>query len=186
MRIRLYETNTDLPNRLIVFSALHLSTLKEYTTSKNPTLTAISHTVFTQLHINYAIITCTVFCLRPFMNALTTFYGTAGDSNLDSSGYGYSSGRQGYTDPYASGRSCDYEMGAVKGRPGRRASGLFRVRPNVGDGTENGTVICEAAGPAHSGERSDGEGSSTRSGSDGSSRMIIRKQVQYSVSMEHS
>ncbi|OGE56390.1 hypothetical protein PENARI_c003G02958 [Penicillium arizonense] len=79
---------------LIIFSALHLSTLKEYTTTKNPTLTAISHTVFTQLHLNYAIITCTVFCLRPFMNALTTYYGTAGDSNLGSSSGGYGTGEK--------------------------------------------------------------------------------------------
>jgi hypothetical protein len=35
------------------------------------------------LHLNYALIACTVFCLRPFMNALTTHYGTAGDSNLE-------------------------------------------------------------------------------------------------------
>ncbi|KAJ6092079.1 hypothetical protein N7467_004048 [Penicillium canescens] len=176
---------------LIIFSGLHLSTLKEYTTTKNPTFTAISHTVFTQLHLNYAIITCTVFCLRPFMNALTTYYGTAGDSNLGSSsggyGYGYGSGRRGNTDPYASGRSRDYEMGSVKGRPGRRASGLFRVRPDVGDGTENGTVVCEAVGPAHSGEgRSEGDGGSIRSGSDRSTRMIIRKEVEYSVSVGHS
>jgi hypothetical protein len=185
------ETNTHLTDRLIIFSALHLSTLKEYTTTKNPTLTAISHTVFTQLHLNYAIITCTVFCLRPFMNALTTYYGTAGDSNLGSSsggyGYGYGSGRRGNTDPYASGRSRDYEMGSVKGRPGRRASGLFRVRPDVGDGTENGTVVCEAVGPARSGEgRSEGDGGSIRSGSDRSTRMIIRKEVEYSVSVGHS
>jgi hypothetical protein len=125
------------------------------------------------------------------MNALTTSYGTAGDSNLGSSsggyGYGYGSGRRGNTDPYVSGRSRDYELGSVKGRPGRRASALLRERPNVGDGTENGTVVCEAAGPAHSGEgRSEGDGGSMHSGSDGSTRMIIRKEVQYSVSVGHS
>ncbi|KAJ5831698.1 hypothetical protein N7474_000009 [Penicillium riverlandense] len=187
----LHEINTDPTDRLIIFSVLHLSALKEYTTTKNPTFTAISPTVFTQLHLNYALIACTVFCLRPFMNALTTYYGTAGDSNLGSSsggyGYGFGSGRRGNTDPYASGRSRDYEMGRLKGRPGRRASGLFRERPDVGDGTENGTVVCEAVGPAHSGEgRSEGEGGSVHSGSDGSTRMIIRKEVEYSVSVGHS
>lgn len=121
------------------------------------------------------------------MNALTTYYGTAGDSNLGSSsggyGYGYGSGRRGNTDPYASGRSQDYEMGGVKGRPGRRASGLLRLRPDVGDGT----AVCEAVEPAHSGEgRSEGDGGSIRSGSDRSTRMIIRKEVEYSVSVGHS
>ncbi|KAJ5963996.1 uncharacterized protein N7479_003872 [Penicillium vulpinum] len=133
---------------LIIFSALHLSTLKDYTTTKNPTFAAISHMIYTQLQLNYTLIACTVFCLRPFMNALTTSYGTAGDANLGSSsgGYGHGSGRRGNTNPYASGRSQDYEMGGVKGRPGRRASGLFRERPDVGDRTENGTVFCQAAG----------------------------------------
>ncbi|KAI2706238.1 hypothetical protein DTO006G1_8843 [Penicillium roqueforti] len=174
---------------LIVFSAIHLAKLKEYTIVKNPTFTAISHTVFTQLHLNYALIACTVFCLRPFMNALSTHYGTAGDSNLGSSsgGYGYGSGsrRRVNTDPYASGRSRDYEMGNVKGRPSRQVSGLFKERPHLGDGTENRTVVCEASGPSHSGEgRSEEDRSSERSGSDVSTRMIIRKDVEYTVSVE--
>ncbi|KAJ5382188.1 hypothetical protein N7517_000099 [Penicillium concentricum] len=174
---------------LIIFSALHLSRLKEYTTIQNPTFTAINHSIFTQLHLNYALVACTVFCLRPFMRALTTYYGTAGDSHLGSSsgGYGYGSGRQGDTDPYASGRSRDYELGTLKGRSGQRASGLLRDRPDAGDGAENGTVVCEVAGPSQSGEgRSEGDVGSMRSGSDGSTRMIIRKEVEYSVSVGHS
>ncbi|KAJ5826559.1 hypothetical protein N7447_003322 [Penicillium robsamsonii] len=174
---------------LIILSAVHLSRLKEYTTIKNPTFTAINHSIFTQLHLNYALVACTVFCLRPFMNALTTYYGTAGDSYLGSSsgGYAYGSGRQGDTDPFASGRSRDYELGNLKGRSGHRASGLFKERPDVGDGMENGTVVCEAAGPVQLGEgRSGGDMGSTRSGSDGSTRMIIRKEMEYSVSVGHS
>ncbi|KAJ5787566.1 hypothetical protein N7457_002556 [Penicillium paradoxum] len=175
---------------LTIFSAFRLSTLKGYTMSNNPTFTAIDHTVFTQLHLNYALVACTVFCLRPFMNAVTTFYGTAGDTNLgSSSGYGdrYASGPLGSTDPYASGRSRDYEMRTMKGRAVRHASNSTRERPNVGDGTENGTVVCEAVGSTHSEQRrTDADGGSTHSGSDGSTRMIIRKEIQYSVSVDHA
>ncbi|KAJ5158022.1 uncharacterized protein N7500_007673 [Penicillium coprophilum] len=173
---------------LIIFSALHLSRLKEYTNVHNPTFTAINHTIFTQLHLNYALVACTAFCLRPFMNALTTYYGTAGDAYLSSSGgYGYGSSGQGDTDPYASGRSRDYELGRLKGRPTRRASVLLKDRPDMGDGTENGTVLCEATGPAQLGEgRPEADVGSTRSGSDGSTRMIIRKEVEYSVSVMRS
>jgi hypothetical protein len=122
------------------------------------------------------------------MNALTTYYGTAGDSYLgSSSGYIYGSSGQGDTDPFASGRSRDYELGNLKGRPGRRMSGLLIDKPNVGDGTENGTVICEAVVPAQLGEgRFEGDVRSTGSGSDESTRMIIRKEVVYSVSVGHS
>ncbi|CAI7660814.1 unnamed protein product [Penicillium pancosmium] len=169
---------------LIIFSSLRLSALREYATTENPTLAAISHTVFTQLQLNYSLIACTVFCLRPFMSALTTHYGTAGDSNLGSSsggyGYGYGSGRQEITDPYASGRSRDYEMGRVMGRAARRASGVFRDRPDVTDGRGNKTVVSEAVRSGYS-----REGGSMHSGSDGSTRMIIRKDVEYSVSVEN-
>ncbi|KAJ5976134.1 hypothetical protein N7481_009841 [Penicillium waksmanii] len=169
---------------LIVFSSLRLSTLRGYTTTENPTLAAISHTVFTQLQLDYSLIACTVFCLRPFMSALTTHYGTAGDSNLASSSGGYSFGygsrRQGNTDSYGSGRSRDYEMGRVMGRAGRRASGVIRDRPDVTDGRGNKTVVNEAARSVHS-----REGGSMHSGSDGSTRMIIRKDVEYSVSVEN-
>ncbi|KAJ5493611.1 hypothetical protein N7463_009698 [Penicillium fimorum] len=174
---------------LIILSALHLSRLKEYTTIKNPSFTAINHSIFTQIHLNYALVACTVFCLRPFMNALTTYYGTAGDSYLGSSSGGYASGsrRQGDTDPYASGRSHDYELGALKGRSGHRASILLTEGPDMGDGTKNGTVICEAVGPAQLGEgRSEGDMGSTHSGSDGSTRMIIRQEMEYSVSVGYS
>ena len=75
----------------------------------------------------------------------------------------------------------------AKGRLGRRASGLLRERPDLGDSKENGTVVCEAAGPAHSGDgRCEGDGNSMRSGSNGSTRMIIRKEVEYSVSVGYS
>lgn len=78
-------------------------------------------------------------------------------------------------------------MGTVKGRSGRRQSGLFKQRPHLGDGAENGTAVCEAAGPSRSGEgRSEGDRGSMRSGSDGSTKMIIRKDVEYSVSVGHS
>ncbi|EKV18921.1 hypothetical protein PDIG_06510 [Penicillium digitatum PHI26] len=176
---------------LIVLSALHLFALKEYTTIKNPTFTAIRHMIFTQVHLNYALIACTAFCLRPFMNALTTHYGTAGDSSLLGSsngdyGYRYGSRRRGNADLYTSGRSRDSEIGSVKGRPGRRASGIIKERLYVGEGTGNGTVVCEAPEPPHLAEEmSEEDRDSMRSGSDGSMKMIIRKHVEYSVSVGH-
>ncbi|KAJ6166660.1 hypothetical protein N7470_002107 [Penicillium chermesinum] len=109
-------------DQLIVFAALHLSRLAGYTTSTNPTFAAVRPAVFSQVQLNYALVACTVFCLRPFMHAVTNYYGTAGDSNLGSSG-GYGSGsrygKRRNSDPYASGRSQELEMGRLKGR-GRR------------------------------------------------------------------
>lgn len=178
------------PNHsLIVFSALRLSAFKEFTISQNPTFSAIRHTVFTQLHLNYSLIACTVFCLRPFMKALTTYYGTAGDTNLGSSngyGCGSGSGRRELSGSYGSGRPGDFQMVRLKGRSGYRSGGQLREIPELGDRKERGKVVCEAgsSSPLPSSEgRADGDCGSLHSGSDKSTRMIIRKDVEYSVSV---
>ena len=38
-----------------------------------------------QVEVQYALVACSVFCLRPFMAAVSTNYGTAGDSTLEDS-----------------------------------------------------------------------------------------------------
>lgn len=38
-----------------------------------------------QAELHYALVACSIFCLRPFMAAVSTNYGTAGDSTLESS-----------------------------------------------------------------------------------------------------
>lgn len=178
-----------LNHSLIIFSALRLSAFEEYSTSRNPPFSAIRHTVFTQLHLNFSLIACTVFCLRPFMKALTTYYGTAGDSNLGSSngyGYGSGSGRRDLTDPYASGRPGEFQMTRLKGRSGYKSAGHLKDVPGVAERTERGRVVCEASSSSqlHSAEgRVDGDCGSLHSGSDKSTKMIIRKDVEYSVSV---
>ncbi|KAJ5090227.1 hypothetical protein N7532_008911 [Penicillium argentinense] len=70
---------------LIVFTLLHISKLRSALNNPDVTLSAIEPTLWLQVEVHYALVACSVFCLRPFMAAVSTNYGTAGDSTLESS-----------------------------------------------------------------------------------------------------
>ncbi|CAG8910219.1 unnamed protein product [Penicillium egyptiacum] len=70
---------------LIIFSLIHISSLHTSLNSKDTTLAAVKPTIWMQVELHYALVACSVFCLRPFMAAVSTNYGTAGDSTLESS-----------------------------------------------------------------------------------------------------
>ncbi|KGO67828.1 hypothetical protein PITC_045040 [Penicillium italicum] len=70
---------------LIILSLIHISTLRTSLNSTDTTLAAVEPTVWMQVELHYALVACSVFCLRPFMAAVSTNYGTAGDSTLEDS-----------------------------------------------------------------------------------------------------
>ncbi|CAI7564824.1 unnamed protein product [Penicillium manginii] len=70
---------------LIVFTVLHISKLHAALGEPDVTVAAIEPSLWLQVQVHYALVACSVFCLRPFMAAVSTNYGTAGDSTLESS-----------------------------------------------------------------------------------------------------
>ncbi|KAJ5669388.1 hypothetical protein N7462_010458 [Penicillium macrosclerotiorum] len=70
---------------LILFAILHISNLNSALNDADVTLAAVEPTLWLQVEVHYALVACSVFCLRPFMAAVSTNYGTAGDSSLESS-----------------------------------------------------------------------------------------------------
>ncbi|KAF9890909.1 hypothetical protein FE257_005485 [Aspergillus nanangensis] len=181
---------------LIMFSIFNVYTLAKIFNKDNPTLSAVGPIIWSQVELNYALITCSVFCLRPFMAAVSTNYGTAGDSTLESSstsrtpktksGSGSGSGtraraagvaqeekwgsnvrrmERGFLKLHSRLRSEDTGGG---GGGGRRSSG---PEPVMGKDDDEAIELAE---------RRRGTGPQS-SGSDGSRKMIIRKDVQYSV-----
>lgn len=64
-----------------------MSALHSALANNDVTLAAVEPTLWLQVEVHYALVACSVFCLRPFMAAVSTNYGTAGDSSLESSGY---------------------------------------------------------------------------------------------------
>ncbi|KAK2764534.1 hypothetical protein FQN54_009229 [Arachnomyces sp. PD_36] len=178
---------------LIAFSPIRLYHFRSFIDSQNPTFKAIDHYIWTQVEMNYALAACIAFCLRPFMNAVRTNYGTAGDVTLSSSGtrsLGYTdlskqSGtpnesfpmlplRRKKKDKEKNSNNSESETkpsSSVVDQERARAGGLFRPR---GAGLTVSTAAVEDTGQE---EAHDGNSM----GSDRSSRMIIRKDVQYAV-----
>ncbi|EAW25109.1 uncharacterized protein NFIA_105970 [Aspergillus fischeri NRRL 181] len=172
---------------LIMFTIFHIYTLKGHYHAPDPTLSVVTSKIWSQVELNYALIACSVFCLRPFMAAVSTNYGTAGDSNLKSS-FG-SSSRTPKDNSSGSGsksrigllggeerrtwRSRLWERRAAKnGRP----TDLEKCLATGGLATEDST-IAPLSPPIELVERK----GLTSAGSDGTTKMIIRKDVQYSV-----
>ncbi|KAE8157297.1 hypothetical protein BDV40DRAFT_52185 [Aspergillus tamarii] len=155
---------------LVAFEAVRLSEFQSFTSSRNPTFDAINHYTWTQVALNYSLIACTAFCLRPFMNAVTTSYGTAGDSNLSTSrSYPYASDR---------GRSNQgsYALQSLQNRS-TVAPEPDIFRPKVGAGE---TTVTSAQPGSSTGGHSDRDDRNSI-GSEGSTKMIIKKDVEYTV-----
>jgi hypothetical protein len=150
--------------------------------SRNPTFAAIDLFIWTQVALNYTIIACIVYCLRPFMNAIATYYGTGGDSNLGSS----RTGRAYYKSRNAISQS--QESHALQ--PLSRDNVLRQVdpflRPTLSGTGAAETVVMSPSDNAGGRGNSDheDEGKSSVYSEDGSTRMIIRKDVEYMVQRE--
>jgi hypothetical protein len=139
--------------------------------------------------MHYSLIACTVFCLRPFMMAVSTNYGTAGDENLTSSGGNGSRSRtnNGYGSKSGTGNQS-YAMKSMT-RSFRKGGGDISMLSNAPAGgdrldeylhtetRQNATVSATvgASRRKHTGH----DGSSV--GSNESTKMIIRKDVHYAV-----
>ncbi|KAH8432486.1 uncharacterized protein LDX57_010123 [Aspergillus melleus] len=188
---------------LIPLESLRLAAFHKFINSHNPTFDSIAHYVWTQVEMNYSLVACTVFCLRPFMNAVTTAYGTAGDENLEASSrsrstpYGsgtmYGSGRHGKSHNQSQtggGGGGDFALqsfGAASASGARHGythtqQGAFVPRGAPGsEGAETLVTTFPGSSGAPSQEDRDERGSV---GSDGSTRMIIKKDVEYTVQTE--
>jgi hypothetical protein len=136
--------------------------------------------------MNYSLAACIAFCLRPFMNAVRTNYGTAGDVTLSTSSGTRS---HGYADlsKESSGVNEGFPMLPLRKKRNERGSTIdghgIPSSSEVGQGNIQtaglfrpkgaGLTVCTAA-------VEEGHDDSSM-GSDRSSKMIIRKDVQYAV-----
>ncbi|PWY87736.1 hypothetical protein BO70DRAFT_427637 [Aspergillus heteromorphus CBS 117.55] len=149
---------------LIIFSILHIITIQQNIHDPDPTLAVVGPIIWAQVELNYALVACSVFCLRPFMAAVSTNYGTAGDSNLEGSGGARSLKiRGGLSSKEGSGGRSLAGAGA---RDGRR-EGRNGV---AGRSIELELDLVERGGRDSVGS----EGGSAK-------KMVIRKDVEYSI-----
>ncbi|PYH34491.1 uncharacterized protein BO87DRAFT_48689 [Aspergillus neoniger CBS 115656] len=150
---------------LIIFSVFHIYTILLLVHSPDPTLAVVTPIIWAQVELNYALVACSIFCLRPFMAAVSTNYGTAGDSNLEST----------------SGVSRSWKVDSSKAGSGRQTClnpeerRSWRVSRRLDGGHQPGPV----AEPDIELVEMDGQRSVGSDG--GSARMMIRKDVEYTI-----
>lgn len=193
--------------RIIAFASLRLYYLRQTIHSHDPTLIGIPMSIWTQIELNFSLIACTIFCLRPFMVAVSTNYGTAGDSTLESSaGRSRKNTTSGSRSAGRSGTGGSFALRSLKRSLKKDISVLSssstaveRDRDRAGfnplkEGVELATIpqgptspittTVTAAVEAEPGTRRHGDDRSSV-GSNDSTKLIIKKDVQYSVQYYH-
>ncbi|GKZ33080.1 hypothetical protein AbraIFM66950_002858, partial [Aspergillus brasiliensis] len=154
---------------LIIFSVFHIYAILLRVHSPDPTLAVVTPIIWAQVELNYALVACSVFCLRPFMAAVSTNYGTAGDSNLESTS-GVSRSWKVDSSKAGSGRqTCVNAEERQSWRVSRRLDGLGHGGHQAGPVAEHSIELTEMDGPRSVGSDSE------------SARMMIRKDVEYTV-----
>lgn len=166
---------------VIAIAGLHLHYIKNEINSPNQPLEVVA-TICRQTEIFYAIMASTIPCLRPFLASFFTGFGAmGGETVIAGSQVGGSNSREKSAYALGSMQSADSDVRRSKRRS--RAAGLRPSprRDNFGN-TEQGTSYVSAA---------DGDASSSRAAADASSvtsndstRMIIKKEVQWHVDSE--
>ncbi|CBF86070.1 uncharacterized protein ANIA_02044 [Aspergillus nidulans FGSC A4] len=165
---------------MIVFAILHIYYLHQSLTSPDPTLDAVPSLIWGQVELNYALVACSVFCMRPFIAAVSTNYGRGGDSTLESSRDKSSGSNSKSTGGSGGGSKGGTETigneTAMLGNSDRRA-GTARAKVERG----NGMI---GRGSAGTDEIELVDWTQGRRWSEGSGKMIIRKDVQYTVEFD--
>lgn len=176
---------------LIIFTVLRLYYLHTSIHSQDPSFDGVNTYIWTQTELNYSLITCTIFCLRPFMVAVSTNYGTAGDASLAGTkvaslniNYGSGSGGQrsrtigeGFT-LQAMTNSFKKDVSSISTSAERLKSDTLQAESGPVVKTTVSTSPLKSSRRTKYGGLHDGRNSV---GSDESTKMIIRKDVEYSV-----
>ncbi|KAL4947813.1 hypothetical protein BDW69DRAFT_189851 [Aspergillus filifer] len=164
---------------VIVFAILHIFYLQKDLGSLNPTLRAVPSLIWGQVELNYALVSCSVFCLRPFMAVVSTNYGTAGDSTLESSSRdksGESSGERGTLVFGAGGLGMKSPVRVGSGNGTGMGAGMQEIRSVTvtGPGPEGGRAAETDDMAIELLDQNQGRGC----------KMRIRKDVQYTIEVE--
>ncbi|KAK2750535.1 hypothetical protein FQN55_002136 [Onygenales sp. PD_40] len=160
---------------LVIFSIIRLYRLHLGIYSINPSFHLVSSAIWTQIQLHYSLIACTVFALKPFMSAVSTNYGNAEGTSLNQSGY--NSKQHDTTDTAPSGNSFALQSMT---RSASRARNLASAG-NTQGGSGDSSLFPEGYG-ATSATVSNARKHDERSlDSNDSTKMIIKKDIQYSV-----
>ena len=181
--------------RLIALTVVRLHHLDAGLRSANPPFDMAPASTWTQAGLNYSLIACTSFCLKPFTAAMSTNYGIGGGTTSAS----YSQSRSGYathehnTDGSLNPDSQSYSRFGRRTRPRSpnfTETLLMETLPGKGDSDDG---ISDDAGPPrtifrgrdvgenHTMVTNEPRHDTDSVGSNDSTRLIIKKDVTYTV-----
>ncbi|KAL4887128.1 hypothetical protein BJY04DRAFT_213084 [Aspergillus karnatakaensis] len=166
---------------VIIFAVLHIYYLQKDIGSRDPTLDAVPSLIWAQVELNYALVACSIFCLRPFMAAVSTNYGTAGDSTLESSSRDASKHKSAESKSGGSGNRGTLLIGNETMAFGVLQRSDVEFEAN-GKRAQTQTVESSARPPAEElGIELVEQGRGMNVASHDSRKMIIRKDVEYTI-----
>jgi len=198
---RAYHAHEKLTNSIIAAAVLRLHFLKTQIHSPNPSLDGVNVVVWTEIQLQYSVIACVCYLLKPFMSAVNTTFGSAA-INVDV--YERVNG------PSTKGYSFGSQLRSLRSKGDGSVADPASARTPDG-GLENGPVANPASAQTPNGGlesatrgRDEGEKNTIRQtpsafnqttavheprvwrdgdsqGSNGSTRMIIKKEVDFSV-----
>lgn len=159
-------------------AGLQVHYLAQEINSTNQPLDGVPATICRQTEIFYAIMASTIPCLRPFLASFFTGFGAMGGETVIA---GSQVGNSREKSAYALGSMQSAESSARRSK--RRSRGLRSARrnsrDNFGNDSQNHAVVSTDAGGS---SRTAADGSSVTSND--STRMIIKKEVQWHVDSE--
>lgn len=158
---------------------MRLSAIKASLTSDDPSLDLVDTAIWTQVGLHFAIISCTSFCLKPFMAAVTTNYGvgegtTSGDYGYSRDGYAKQSGSASNGGAGRSGGNNSFALRSLPRRANHKLKGL------VGSDDEEEGVF-HGTSNNHTWVTNERRLDASSIGSNDSTKLIIKKDVEYKI-----
>lgn len=160
---------------VVIPAAFRLHYISDEILSVDPTLDGTWQAICTQIEINYGIIAATIPCLRPFMVATATHYGAPASAKRSPNAT--SQTPRGTEPGFSLGSIPNGLRSATRGRFNRSDEKSKDIPPTIHevDGTNGNQVGRNPSGDDHHSLESHD-----------SKKMIIRKDVEWSVEFESS
>jgi len=169
----------NLDRSIVVFAVLHITSLSDSTTSHNRGVAITYPTVYLQVELLYALVSCAIPALNRWLRKFDTSMGTTWATAVGS--------QQRSTDQETKKNSRQsYRLSAVN-NPQSRSKDRRHIPlngPSLTPGNNQYTASCERQTNPYAGSSNSQEGHSNRSMS--SEDMIIRKDVGWQVRYEDS
>lgn len=182
---------------MVVFIAYRMKTFDEAAFTSNPFLRNAPFIAWTQAQMSASLITATIPTFRNFLKSLSTGFGGIGVSS--SNGYVYGYGSEGRTRIRAEGKGVgsNYQLSKLRSanrsaaapEPGEENEQMYGARPGLDTvdpltGRSGGSAATAHWSAGTIGSDAGHNNDNASIGSDESRRMIIRKDMHFTVKSE--